>query len=704
MFKSNGSYSPSEEKPVQKGADHDEEKALFLNKNEKEDPPPYPGDYSSYPMTDVKVDFSGHPNGVANGGLSPMSPVEGKLLNDDDSDDTSSADSDKNTRHTWGRKTEYVLSMIGYCVGLGNVWRFPYVCIRNGGGAFLIPFFICLTLCGLPLYLMEVALGQFVNLSPLHVFNICPLFKGIGISMNALCIICSWYYTMILAWSLIYLVYSCMSPLPWTRCDGWWNTENCVTPQMRKEALQNASLAGGNLTDLVGYGLNATVLLNGNDTFSNSTLIGNVTRKTIGASEEFWLRNVLQLSDSLADIGTIPWQSGVALLVASIIVFMCIVKGVKTVGKVVYVTATLPYLLLTAFLIKGATLPGAGEGVLYYLTPDFNKLLSMQTWVEASLQVFYSLGPCWGGLITMASYNKFSNNCMRDAIILTFVCEGTSVFAGFAIFTVLGHMSYNLGVPIANFSNTGPGLAFVVYPEAISYLPVPQLWGVMFFIMLFTLGLDSQFVMCEVTLTTVNDLWPKIRLGSRQLIFKSCYLLALFLISLPYAAKGGMYLFQLVDWYFAAFAIVANGLFELIAVHWIYGSERFMDDIKLMIGYKPHYILVIFWRFITPLVLLTVIVTALMAYDPPVFQDYIYSSTEVFFGWLLANVSFAPVPLFAIFLMVRTPGSFLQRLKKCLTPNKQWEPSVVALREQYHRDNQHKTICPNPFPCVSRQS
>lgn len=81
-------------------------------------------------------------------------------------------------RASWGNKIEFLLSMIGYAVGLGNIWRFPYLCYRNGGGAFLIPYLICLFLCGLPIFFFEVALGQFCSQGPVKAFNGVPIVKG----------------------------------------------------------------------------------------------------------------------------------------------------------------------------------------------------------------------------------------------------------------------------------------------------------------------------------------------------------------------------------------------------------------------------------------------------------------------------------------------------------------------------------------------
>lgn len=84
-------------------------------------------------------------------------------------------------REKWSKKVEFFLSAIGYAVGLGNVWRFPYLAFKHGGGAFLIPYILMLIICGMPLFFMELALGQHISLGPVSSWAaICPIAKGMS--------------------------------------------------------------------------------------------------------------------------------------------------------------------------------------------------------------------------------------------------------------------------------------------------------------------------------------------------------------------------------------------------------------------------------------------------------------------------------------------------------------------------------------------
>uniref|UniRef100_A0A3P9JCE6 Transporter n=1 Tax=Oryzias latipes TaxID=8090 RepID=A0A3P9JCE6_ORYLA len=356
---------------------------------------------------------------------------------------------DKQTlpRGKWANKMEFLLSVAGEIIGLGNVWRFPYLCYKNGGGAFLIPYFVFLFFCGIPVFFLETALGQYTSEGGVTAWRkICPMFEGVGFASQVIVIYLNIYYIVILAWAIFYLINSFKSPLPWSTCGNWWNS-----------------------------GKPLTVCLN--------------TSRQTGPSST--TNRVLRVSDDMS-MGGFNWDLSLCLLFAWVICYFCIWKGIKTTGKVVYFTATFPYLMLLILFLRGVTLPGAREGLMYYLYIDLSKLADPQVWNDAGTQVFFSYAVCQGVLTALGSYNKYNNNCYRDCFALCCLNSATSIFAGFAVFSVLGFMAQDLDIPIGEIMAAGPGLAFVAYPRALSLIPGSSFWAVLFFLMVLFLGLDSQ--------------------------------------------------------------------------------------------------------------------------------------------------------------------------------------------------------------------
>ncbi|KAK3786209.1 hypothetical protein RRG08_034556 [Elysia crispata] len=131
-------------------------------------------------------------------------------------------------RDTWGKKIDFLLSVVGFSVDLANVWRFPYLCYKNGGGAFLIPYSLMLLLGGIPLFYMELALGQFNKSGAITCWGaICPLFKGTGWAVVLIAFYTDFFYNVIIAWCLHFFFASFTGTLPWTSCENEWNTPNC---------------------------------------------------------------------------------------------------------------------------------------------------------------------------------------------------------------------------------------------------------------------------------------------------------------------------------------------------------------------------------------------------------------------------------------------------------------------------------------------
>ncbi|KAL5109613.1 Sodium and chloride-dependent glycine transporter 1 [Taenia crassiceps] len=486
--------------------------------------------------------------------------------------DTEAGTQNPNERAGWGLKIEFILSCIAFAVGLGNVWRFPYLCFKNGGGAFLIPYVLMLICVGLPIFFLEFAFGQFASQGPISIWSISPLFKGVGYAMTTVSWYISLYYNVIIATAFFYLFASFNSHLPWASCDNWWNTDTC------RVIGAQSNISGSNATS---------------------------------PAVEYYNNYVLQKSSGFDDFGTPVWHITLCLLFSWIVVVLSLIKGVQSLGKVSYFTAIFPYIMLTILLVRAATLEGSLEGVKYYITPDFSRLKDPTAWTDAATQIIFSLSCCNGGLIAMSSYNKFKNNCYRDAVLVATINCLTSVFAGFVVFATLGFMANAKGVPVANVVESGPGLVFMVYPEALNQMPVPVLWSILFFIMLVSLGLGSELPYVETVLSGFQDELRRYNLlttWKSQFLFRTVLCSINFLITLPMVCPAGVYLVNLIDSVMSGYPVLIICLMELIVISYIYGIKQFMRDVKLMIDSKPNWYWRICWMGVSPLMVLALLI------------------------------------------------------------------------------------------------
>jgi len=180
------------------------------------------------------------------------------------------------------------------------------------------------------------------------------------------------------------------------------------------------------------------------------------------------------------------------LVITHVFTYICIYQGIKTSSVVVYITAPLPIIILFILMIKGFTLPGCSQGLIYLYYPDFTKLWDYEIWIKAANQVVFVLSLGFGGNILFASYRNVSENVYGSSVRIPILTIGCGFLSATINFSFLGHLSYLTNTPIEELPLSGIDLAFITYPSVISLLPWPNVWAVVFFIMLITLGIDSQ--------------------------------------------------------------------------------------------------------------------------------------------------------------------------------------------------------------------
>uniref|UniRef100_A0A674BDC2 Solute carrier family 6 member 14 n=1 Tax=Salmo trutta TaxID=8032 RepID=A0A674BDC2_SALTR len=503
-----------------------------------------------------------------------------------------------------------------------------------------------LIVAGIPLFFLESSFGQFCSQGPVNVWRALPIFQGVGVTMVLVSTLVAIYYNVIIAYSLYYMFASFQSPLPWSDCFYWSNSNCSLTPRGT-------------------CGLSVCVSL--------PSLVA------------------LQRFSSLDETGPVVWHLALCLLLGWLLIAAALYKGIKSSGKVVYFTSTFPYVVLLILLIRGVTLEGARDGIEFYIGSQSNlaKLCEAEVWRDAAIHIFYSLSIAWGGVTALSSYNKFHNNVFKDALIVCLTNCGTSVFAGFAIFSILGHMAHVYGKPVSEVCVcVGFGLAFIAYPDALSKLPISPLWSILFFFMLLTLGLDSQFAGIEVISTCLQDAFPENFKSKNSIVYVApCAIL--FLLGLPCVTQAGIYWVTLIDQFCAGFVLLIAALLELIGVFYIYGGNRFIKDIEMMIGTRSS-LFWLWWRacwfFISPAIIIVILVWSLLTFSPPSYGTVQYPAWGVALGWCMIAFCLIWIPLIAVWKIHTSQGNPWQRLCAVCSPVESWGPYLEVHHGERYAD------------------
>ncbi|MDA7027539.1 sodium-dependent transporter [Bacillus sp. CLL-7-23] len=416
-------------------------------------------------------------------------------------------------RPQWGTRAGFIMAAVGSAIGLGNIWRFPAVAYENGGGAFFIPYLFALLTAGIPLLIMEFSIGhKYRGSAPLSFARMGKGKEWLGWWQVAISFVISTYYAVIVAWAVSYAVFSVN--LGWGK-----NTENFLM----KEYLDRIDLSGGVIGQFGGFVPGVLIPL------------------------------------------AIVWIISLGILFAGV------KKGIETANKIFIPLLGVLFLII---VIYSVTLDGAGKGLEAFFTPDWSQITNGKVWVAAYGQIFFSLSIAFAIMITYSSYLPKKSDITNNAFITGFGNSSFELLAGIGIFSALGFMAAQQGVPVKEVVSSGVGLAFVVFPQIINEFPAfNALFGFLFFGSLVLAGLTSLISISETYVAAIQD---KFNISRRKAVLFGGGLAAL--CSLVFATKGGLFFLDAADYFINNFGVALAGLIEVIVIAWFARELRTLQN------------------------------------------------------------------------------------------------------------------------------
>ncbi|SUT94369.1 sodium:neurotransmitter symporter [[Actinobacillus] rossii] len=340
----------------------------------------------------------------------------------------------KQERQTWSSKLTYIMTVAGATVGFGATWRFPYLVGENGGGAYVLLFCIAMFVIGIPMILVENVIGRRLRVNSIDAFGDKLQDKGIS---------------------------------------KWWKILGYM-------GLLGSFIIMGYYMVLGGWVMNYIIsLINGNLDISVP-----ITKETA--------KGFYDLS-----IGNSPLQIAIYTFLFVAVNYIILAKGIiGGIERSVKYLMPLLFIFLIGMVIRNVTLPGAMEGITYYLKPDFSKITA-ELFVKVLGQVFFALSLGFGVLITLSSYLSKEENLIQTAVITGFTNTSIAVLAGFMIFPSL----FSFGIA----PNSGPTLVFQSLPIVFSHLPFGTFFAIVFFGLLLIAALTTSITIYEVIITALQE-------------------------------------------------------------------------------------------------------------------------------------------------------------------------------------------------------
>ena len=429
-------------------------------------------------------------------------------------------------RHAF-HSMEYIFALLGYAIGIANIWRFPYIIAQNGGGACLIAYVLCAIFVAVPLFLYEMLVGQHVRVSTIRCYTtIRPRWKSLGIASSIMSLIVLSYYGMMVGYTFPYIIHSLETPLPWIEqgAESFWNDF----------VLRNGSISS-----------------NGD-----------------GNSDG-------EIDDGL---GPIQWNLASSLIVFWVIAFLSVAYGKEVLAKITYVTVILPIVLLVILVVRTLFLDGAMDGIAFYIVKfEYDKLLDVRVWATACSQILFSLSPGFGTALTYSSFAKPKEDVYKACMIVAIANSTFSIFGGFAVFGLVGHLAKIQNVAVEDIATrSGLGLAFITIAEAMQYFgPLANCMSVLFFFMLFTLGLNSVYAWLETISGYIHDYLQEHGYSKKPVWLVSGSLVTILMsMGLVFTTRMGNAVLDIVDHYVGSLFLLFIVFVESIMLNVDFGWKR----------------------------------------------------------------------------------------------------------------------------------
>ncbi|HIF9100740.1 TPA: sodium-dependent transporter [Photobacterium damselae] len=345
------------------------------------------------------------------------------------------------SREQWGSRAGFILAAVGSAIGLGNIWRFPYMAYENGGGAFFIPYLFAMLTAGIPFMIMEFTLGHKLRSAAPRAFaKLGGKYEWLGWFQVFIAAVIAVYYVAVIGWAISYLGFSFKQ--------SWGSDTNAFF-------------------------------------FSEYLKLGEHSPSQLGGFQ-------LHIA--------IPMMIAWAITFAAI--YSGVKGGIERASKIMM---PLLFIMVLGLITRVVFLPGALDGLNYLFQPDFSKILDAKVWSAAYGQIFFTLSVGFAIMIAYSSYLPSKSDINNNAFMTVLINCGFSITAGVLIFAVLGYMAQEQAKPLTEVVSAGVGLAFVTIPAAINLLPAPYILGPLFFLALVVAGLSSHISIIEAVTSAVID-------------------------------------------------------------------------------------------------------------------------------------------------------------------------------------------------------